>query len=145
LSSGKVQNEGVSFRLTNVRQHPHKASPLVVLELPVPCLAVHPAGLGDDAADAFPGDRARALVAWSGVFSFLLAVQRLTSRSRGIKFLLSSNRGLSVWVDQAEVNEMLVELLLMLNAPDQFLAIWRNGELVSEPIESVETEYKEAA
>jgi hypothetical protein len=40
---------------------------------------------------------------------------------------------------------MLIELLLMLNAPDQFVATWRNGELVIEPIEVIVTDYKEAA
>ena len=40
---------------------------------------------------------------------------------------------------------MLIELLLMLNAPDQFVATWRDGELVIEPIRAPEADYKEAA
>ena len=40
---------------------------------------------------------------------------------------------------------MLIDLLLMLNAPDQIVATWRNGELVIEPIKRDEAEYKEAA
>jgi len=40
---------------------------------------------------------------------------------------------------------MLIELLVMLNAPDQFVATWRSGELVILPIEATETDYKEAA
>jgi hypothetical protein len=40
---------------------------------------------------------------------------------------------------------MLFELLLMLTAPDQFVATWRNGELIIAPIEAADTEYKEAA
>ena len=30
-------------------------------------------------------------------------------------------------------------------APDQFVATWRNGELIIAPIEAADTEYKEAA
>lgn len=40
---------------------------------------------------------------------------------------------------------MIVELLLMLTAPDQFVATWRNGELIIEPVEADATDFKEAA